>query len=51
PPATSPAHNKVAYSSVPRTTNPLSPSLYKTSGSAVYDDYEDGNYHAYPVGR
>ena len=50
-PATSPSHNKVSFSSVPRTTMPLSPSLYKTSSSAVYDDYEDGNYHAYPVGR
>ena len=50
-PATSPSRNKVSFSSVPRTTHPLSPGVYKTSSSAIYDDYEDGNYHAYPVGR
>ena len=39
-PATSPSHNKVTFSSVPRTTHPLSPSIYKTGGSAMYD-YDD----------
>ncbi|OAQ79941.1 growth-arrest specific micro-tubule binding domain-containing protein [Purpureocillium lilacinum] len=52
PPAVSQSHNKVSFSSVPRTTaNPLSPGLY--SNTAAYDDeyYEDGNYHPYPVAR
>ncbi|KAJ6439593.1 growth-arrest specific micro-tubule binding domain-containing protein [Purpureocillium lavendulum] len=50
--AVSPSHNKVSFSSVPRTaTNPLSPGLYNTT--MAYDDeyYEDGNYHPFPVAR
>lgn len=53
-PAVTPSQ-QAAYSSVPRTTNPMSPGLYSSSGSgssAVYDEeFEDGNYHAYPITR
>jgi hypothetical protein len=49
------ASQQAAYSNVPRTTNPMSPGLYSSSGSgssAVYDDdLEDGNYRAYPIAR
>ncbi|KJZ80456.1 hypothetical protein HIM_00306 [Hirsutella minnesotensis 3608] len=51
-PAGQSAHNNVAFSAVPRSTNPLSPGAYKHGATNLYDEgYEDGNYHAFPVAR
>lgn len=50
--AVQPSHSNVAFSTVPRTSNPLGSSLYKPGGGCLYDDeVEDGNYHAYRVAR
>lgn len=53
PPQKLPAAQPVYGSSVPRTPNPLSPTGAYSSGSSGFndDEYEDGNYHAYPIPR
>ena len=47
PLATTPSR-PAAYSAVPRTTNPLG---YSSGSSTAYDEYDDGNYRAYPIVR
>lgn len=49
-----PPYGNYTSSTVPRTPDPRAPSgHYSSSGSSATfdDDYEDGNYHAYPIQR